>query len=84
MSACPVCACADTIVTETRLLVNGWTRRRRRCKLETTHRWTTYELTAAELDLSSYDPYELKERRYANAHDQVERDAVRSDDSDAA
>lgn len=83
MSACPECTCADTVVIETRLLVNGWTRRRRRCKLEPTHRWTTYELTAGELDLSSYDPFELKERKRAYANDQAERDAVRSDDSDA-
>lgn len=59
MSACPICGHRKTIASQTSHLQNGWTRRRRRCK-GCDARWNTYELTQYELDLSSYDPADLR------------------------
>jgi transcriptional regulator NrdR family protein len=68
MSLCPYCESAgaesDSIVVDSRLLVNGWVRRRRRCRLnDAEHRWSTYELRAMDLDLSAHDPADLQEVR---------------------
>lgn len=84
MSDCIICGGEGSVVVETRALVNGWLQRRRRCKRDKTHRWKTYELTAFEIDLSAYDPNELKEKRRNHADDQTERDALCADDQDAA
>ena len=67
MSWCPFCEAdavvSDSFVTDTRILVNGWMHRRRRCKLNNQHRWVTYEIPGMELDLSEHDQDGLKERR---------------------
>ena len=67
MSWCPFCEAetvlSDSIVVDSRLLVNGWVRRRRRCRTDDAHRWSTFELRAMDLDLSERDPVDLQEVR---------------------
>jgi transcriptional regulator NrdR family protein len=67
MSLCPYCesvgAESDSTVVESRLLVNGWVRRRRRCRVnDAEHRWSTYEIRAIDLDLSEHYRADLQER----------------------
>jgi transcriptional regulator NrdR family protein len=84
MSACPTCGSFDSVVYDSRPLQNGWTRRRRRCKIDD-HRWVSYELPSVELDVSERDPYELREvGKRRGEDDQTERTAVRADGEDAA
>lgn len=60
MSACPNCDVRrKTQVLSSNLLANGWTKRRRQCTWGCGHRWFTYELSDAELDLSERDRSEL-------------------------
>jgi len=67
MSWCPYCEAetvlSDSIVVDSRLLVNGWVRRRRHCRTDDSHRWSTFEIRALDLDLSAHDPADLREAR---------------------
>ena len=55
MSACPECHTFSSKVVDSRKqMENGWTVRRREC-YECHHRWTTYEVPAADVKQETTD-----------------------------
>jgi transcriptional repressor NrdR len=53
MSLCPECSTRNSKVLDTRVIVNGWLRRRRQCN-ECDARWATYEIP--EQNVTINDP----------------------------
>jgi transcriptional regulator NrdR family protein len=55
MSACPDpnCRLLKTRVIDSRVLTNGWTKRRRECYLGCGGRWNTYEVPEDELQITN-------------------------------
>jgi transcriptional repressor NrdR len=51
MSLCPDCGTRNSKVLDTRLLTNGWLRRRRLCN-QCERRWYTYEIPADSVTIT--------------------------------